>query len=121
MQEAADEKQLAFSSKTESPKAAEPKVEKEPLSSRLFGERQSETHMSDEGSSDRTIVDETASETVRRLIRSGNRPSDLTMLKSYIMLHNQEMSIHGNVDKVIEKLKENASINVDGGQVVYNF
>jgi PIN domain len=117
-----EEKPVVFTPKTESPKAAEPpKAEKEVLGARLFGERQSETHMSDEGSSDRTIVDETASETVRRLIRSGNRPADLNMLKSYILLHNQEMSLHGNVDKVIAQLKENDSIHVEGAQVVYNF
>lgn len=117
-----EDKPLSFPTRNEVTKVTDPlQVEREIVASRLFGERQSEEHISAEGSSDRTIIEETARETVRRLIRSGNRPADLAMLKSYILLHNQEMSMHGNVEKIIERLKETNEIRVEGSQVVYNF
>jgi hypothetical protein len=89
--------------------------------SRFVGERHSETFDPSLESSTISIIDETARETVRRLIRSGNRPSDIGMLKSYILLHNQEMSQHGEVDKIIARMTETKDINIDEGVVVYNF
>lgn len=68
-----------------------------------------------------TIVYNTARETVKRLIRSGNRPADISLLKSYILLHNQEFTHSGNVDKVIQRLKDTKEIQVNKQSVVYNF
>ena len=100
----------------------EPQVEETVgLISRLYGERSSEASMSGEGVSDPTLIDETAKETVRRLIRSGNRPADLGLLKNYILLHNQELSVHGNVDKIIKRLEETNEIKLNVEQVIYNF
>lgn len=70
---------------------------------------------------DHSLIDETARETVKRLIRSGNRPVELEMLKNYILLHNQELTLHGNVDQVIERLENTKEIKVEEGEVVYNF
>jgi len=39
-----------------------------------------------------------ANETIKRLIRSGNRPSELSLLKSYISLHNQNEAVDENID-----------------------
>ena len=91
------------------------------LISRLYGERSSEGSMMGEGVSDPTLIDETAKETVRRLIRSGNRPADLGLLKNYILLHNQELSVHGNVEKIIKRLEETNEIKLNIEQVIYNF
>ena len=68
-----------------------------------------------------TLVEETAKETVRRLIRSGNRPAELMLLKNYILLNNQELSAHGNVEKIIDHLEETKEIKVNHEIVEYNF
>jgi hypothetical protein len=93
------------------------------LGNRLFSERGSAAaaSISGEGVSDPTIIEETAKETVRRLIRSGNRPAELGLLKNYILLHNQELSLHGNLEKIIKKLEETNEIRLNSEQVVYNF
>ena len=93
------------------------------LGSRLYGERSSEAAAanSGEGISDPVIVEETAKETVRRLIRSGNRPADLSLLTNYILLHNQELSLHGNLEKIIKRLEETNEIRLNNEQVIYNF
>lgn len=103
-------------------KKLEPQVEETvELISRLYGERSSEASSSSEGTSDSNLIDETAKETVRRLIRSGNRPIDLNLLKNYILLHNQELSVHGNVEKIIKRLEETNEIRLNREQVIYNF
>ncbi len=100
----------------------EPQVEETvELISRLYGERSSEVAASGEGTGDPKLIDETAKETVRRLIRSGNRPIDLNLLKNYILLHNQELSVHGNVEKIIKRLEETNEIKLNREQVIYNF
>ena len=70
---------------------------------------------------DREAIQHAASETVRRLIRSGNRPSDLSMLKSYILMHNQEDHLADAIDVIIEHMEETNEIQVDNEEVVYNF
>jgi hypothetical protein len=67
------------------------------------------------------IIARTAEETVKRLIRSGNRPQDVATLKNYILLHSQELSLHGNVDRIIQKMKETNDIEIRKGEVTYNF
>ncbi len=132
-------RQQGMEKDTPLPKNTEPKENKEQLErprnihlepqaeetveliSRLYGERSSEGSMMGEGVSDPTLIDETAKETVRRLIRSGNRPADLGLLKNYILLHNQELSVHGNVEKIIKRLEETNEIKLNIEQVIYNF
>jgi PIN domain len=67
------------------------------------------------------VIEETARETVRRLIRSGNRPSELLLLKNYILLHNQALSKNGTVDKIIHKLEETQEIELLDEEVIYHF
>ncbi|MEO1513657.1 MAG: PIN domain-containing protein [Bacteroidota bacterium] len=67
------------------------------------------------------LIEETARDTIDRLVRSGNRPLDVGMLRSYILLHNQELSEHGNVDMIINRLRENDDITIEKGEVIYNF
>jgi PIN domain len=67
------------------------------------------------------VIEETAKETVRRLIRSGNRPSELLLLKNYILLHNQALSKNGTVDKIIHKLEETHEIELLDEEVIYHF
>lgn len=71
---------------------------------------------------DRMVIEKTAQETMDRLVRSGNRPAEVDTLKHYILLNNQELSIHGNIDQVIEQLELTNSIEVEEeGNVVYHF
>lgn len=71
---------------------------------------------------DRMVVEKTAQETMERLIRSGNRPAEVDTLKHYILLNNQELSIHGNIDQVIEQMELTNNIEVgEDGDVVYHF
>ena len=67
------------------------------------------------------LITRTAEETVKRLIRSGNRPAEISTLKNYIVLHSQEVSLHGNVERIIQKLKDTKDIEIQKGEVIYNF
>ena len=67
------------------------------------------------------LIEETANETVERLKYSGNRPSELLLLRDYILLHNQEATKNGNADRIIDVLVEKQKIEIDKGVVIYNF
>ena len=67
------------------------------------------------------IISKTAEETVKRLIRSGNRPAEIETLRNYINLHFQQMSLHGHIDRIIDKMQEAKDIEIKEEEVVYNF
>ena len=67
------------------------------------------------------IVRRTAQQTIDRLIRSGNRPSEVDLLRDYIQLNHQEYSSSGNVDDIIRHLEDAEEIKIQGGEVIYNF
>lgn len=67
------------------------------------------------------IISKTAEETVKRLIRSGNRPAAIATLRNYIDLHFQEMSLHGHVDRIIQKMEEAKDIEIQDQEIIYNF
>ena len=67
------------------------------------------------------IISKTAEETVKRLIRSGNRPAEVETLRNYINLHFQQMSLHGHIDRIIEKMQEAKDIEIKEEEVVYHF
>ena len=114
-------------SKGQEKSVVEPKIVQktslEALNSRLFGEHKSETDGNDQAQAngEYVLIDETARETVRRLVRSGNRPQNVTMLRNYILLHNQELSLHGDVDKIIGRLSDSNEIKLSNEVVQYNF
>ncbi len=62
-----------------------------------------------------------ADDVVRRLIRSGNRPQDLSMLKSYILLHSDGADAIRHVDAIIHHMEDAGEIRVRDGEVAYNF
>lgn len=62
-----------------------------------------------------------ADDLVRRLIRSGNRPADLSMLRSYILLHTEDARAARNVDAIIEQMASNGEVRVKGDAVAYSF
>lgn len=70
---------------------------------------------------DSRIIEKTAEETIDRLIRSGNRPAQIDMLKNYILLHNEELSVHGSIDRIIQKLEDEKEIEVMQEEVIYHF
>lgn len=67
------------------------------------------------------VIEKTAEETIKRLIRSGNRPSSVHMLKDYILLSNSELTQQSNADKVIRKLEADNEINIQDEEVIYHF
>ncbi|TAK44871.1 MAG: hypothetical protein EPO28_04320 [Saprospiraceae bacterium] len=67
------------------------------------------------------LIAKTAEETVKRLIRSGNRPAEVSSLKDYIHLHNQELSLYGHIDRIIQQMKASNDIEIRKGEVIYNF
>ena len=111
------------------PKTEPISIKKEPISvleslnTRLFGEHISEADDDEkvQANGELTLIDETAKETVRRLVRSGNRPQNVGMLRNYILLHNQELSLHGDVDKIINRLTDSREIELRNESVQYNF
>lgn len=66
-------------------------------------------------------IEKIAEETIRRLIRSGNRPSEMSMLKSYILLHYQDEESPDTIEMVIEHMKETKDIRLEVNEVIYNF
>lgn len=70
---------------------------------------------------DDKIVNRTAEETVERLVRSGNRPALVSTLKNYILLHNQELTVHGNINTIIERMQKRGQIEVNKEEVIYHF
>jgi hypothetical protein len=100
---------------------AEPKVNIEELSKSLFDDLTIELTNGAAVTDNHGLIEETARETVERLMRSGNRPHSVSMLRSYILLHNQELSQHGNVDKIIQSLQSKDSILINNGDIEYNF
>jgi len=62
-----------------------------------------------------------ADNVVRRLIRSGNRPADVSMLRSYILLHSDDATAMEYVQEMIEHMTRTGEIKVDNGAVLYNF
>jgi hypothetical protein len=100
---------------------AEPKVNIEELSKSLFEDLTLELTNGAAVSDNTSLIEETARETIERLMRSGNRPHSVAMLRSYILLHNQELSQHGNVDKIIKALQAKESILINNGDIQYHF
>ncbi len=70
---------------------------------------------------DDAILAMVAEETIKRMIRSGNRPADVSTLKSYILLHNQELSFNGDAESIIQKMLESKNIEINKEEVTYNF
>ncbi len=69
-----------------------------------------------------SAVGDTAKETVRRLVHSGNRPAEVETLKRYIQLYNQEFTEYdGNVELIIRRMEDNKEIEIQKGVVKYNF
>lgn len=99
----------------------EPKINIEELSKSLFDDLTLELTNGVAVSDNHVLIEETARETVERLMRSGNRPHSVAMLRSYILLHNQELSQHGNVDKIIESLESKDRILIQNGDIEYHF
>jgi hypothetical protein len=100
---------------------AEPKMSIEDLSKSLLEDLALELTNGTAASDNQGLIEETARETIERLMRSGNRPHSVDMLRSYILLHNQEMSKHGNVDKIIKTLESKDNILIKNGDIEYHF
>ncbi len=62
-----------------------------------------------------------ADDVVRKLIRSGNRPKDLSMLRSYILLYSEEAKAGRHVEEIIRVMGRKGEITVDGAAVKYSF
>jgi hypothetical protein len=58
---------------------------------------------------------------VDRLQQSGNRPAEVSTLKSYILLHHDESNVFSYLDDIILEMEESRDIEINEGEVVYNF
>lgn len=67
------------------------------------------------------FIEKSVENTIKRLIRSGNRPSSLYLLKEYILLNNSELNLQEEVDQVIQKLEDTNEIKLLGEEIIYNF
>ncbi len=74
-----------------------------------------------EHTGENALIEETANETVERLKYTGNRPSEVLLLRDYIVLHHQELTNNGNADQIIDILVEKEKIEIEEGIVKYNF
>ncbi len=70
---------------------------------------------------DHQMISKAASNTIKRLIDSGNRPSELSLLKDYILLNNNDLEVQENLELVIALLKEMNEIEVNKEEVIYHF
>ena len=70
---------------------------------------------------DTATIDRTAVDTVRRLMRSGNRPAELDLLRDYIRVNNESLTEPRAVDQVIQHLEAGKEIEVHQQSVVYHF
>jgi len=66
-------------------------------------------------------VESDANDVVRRLIRTGNRPADLPMLRSYISLHVESAESPRLVEKIIEQMSTTGELSLSDGKVEYKF
>ena len=106
-------------------------MEQVEIPSLIPGEREKELPLMEEPSEAGTpgIRDKTdavsgkiAGEVVERMIQSGNRPSELEILREYIQLCHQESLPQGGVDRIIQHMQKRKEIQVNSGrEVVYNF
>ncbi len=94
-----------------------PKQSKSIVKEEIIDNEEIEIDISDLG----VLIEETARDTVKRLIRSGNRPSEVSLLKSYILLHHHDLPVHDNIDKIIDHLKTNNEIEIKDDEIIYNF
>ena len=67
------------------------------------------------------LVAPLADDVVRKLIRSGNRPNEVSMLRSYILLHSAEADAVRYVDEIIARMRRKGEIQVEGTSVKYTF
>jgi len=67
-------------------------------------------------------IERSAENTINRLVRSGNRPSNIELLRDYIMTNNHGLITETTaVESVITRLKDSQEIEVNNEEVVYNF
>lgn len=68
---------------------------------------------------DTKLLEKTVSDTRRRLEQSGNRPSNIELLRHYIIINNEELVNNENVDQIIEQLEIQKVIQRQGRELSY--
>lgn len=86
-----------------------------------FGKKSEDRPLFMDAAFNNGMVESTAQDTMLRLKRTKNRPSELNKLRNFIMLNNQEFSKRGNVDQIIHLLEAQKNIAIRGGRVTYHF
>ena len=70
---------------------------------------------------DHKMISKTAKNTIKRLIDSGNRPSELSLLKNYILTNNSGKGVADYIELIIDYLEELNEIEINKEEVIYNF
>ncbi len=78
-------------------------------------------HISDTNNESYELIAHAASETIERLIQSGNRPAQVEVLKDYILMYHKDELITKNVDAVLEEIANRNEIKIEQNEVLYNF
>lgn len=92
-------------------------IQNEDAVNKLPSERKS---LDSSGQNNHSDVDYLARKTLNRLIESGNRPAQVSTLKSYILLNNQEENILHRIDDIIHHLNSFSEIDINEDNIVYN-
>ncbi len=67
------------------------------------------------------ILESSTNDTLRKLQYLKNRPSELSKLRRYVKLHNEEFARRGSVDDIIMQMQRREKIAIEGAQVTYKF
>lgn len=67
------------------------------------------------------LVQQKAKDTLEWLLHSGNRPAQVSMLKSYISMNNEMDEVDPQLDAIIKEMEHNQQIKVEAEIIHYNF
>lgn len=67
------------------------------------------------------ILESSTNDTIRKLEHLKNRPSELSKLRRYVTLHNEEFAKRGSIDEIIRQMQRKKKIAIKGARVTYNF
>jgi PIN domain len=58
---------------------------------------------------------------IEKLVQTGNRPSEVSLLQYYVSQHHEYIGKNGTLQKVIEHLEKNNYITVENSEITYHF
>jgi PIN domain len=62
-----------------------------------------------------------AMDIIEKLVQSGNRPSEVSLLKYYALQHHENLGKNGTLQRVIEHLEKTRYISLEESEITYHF